>query len=52
MADKPEKKKPEKIHISPAAARKLRKAAGSSLPKGKEGDDILSRIVKKLRGDG
>ena len=48
MAD--DKKKPEKIHISPAAAKKLRKKAGK-LPDGAAGDSILNAIVKKLKGN-
>lgn len=48
MAD--DKKKPDKIHISRSAAKKLAKSAGK-LPEGKAGDNMLAAILKKLRGE-
>lgn len=44
-----DKDKPEKIHISPKAAKKLREKAGK-LPEGEAGNSILEAILKKLKG--
>lgn len=41
-------KQPEPIKISPKAAKKLRQAGGK-LPEGKEGDNILAAIIRKLK---